>query len=132
MKPSIPALIFSAFIISFIFIQGKNPDKTNRHTALDSIEFTADVKAIIDQKCFGCHNLNSKNEKGKKKLKWDSLTLIPKATQVAKLDKIIEVLEEGSMPPAKFLEYKPEAKLNDEEVKKLKEWANATADRLLK
>lgn len=132
MNTKTAALIFSIFIVSLIFIQGKNPDKTNRHITTDSIEFTADVKAIIDQKCYGCHNLNSKNEKAKHKLKWDSLTLIPKAKQIAKLDKIIEVLEKESMPPEKFLAYKPEGKLTEDEIKKLKEWADANAERLLK
>ena len=125
-------LIGVLFVFVFFF-QGKNPEQTETTLMADTaIQFSKEVRAIIDLKCLGCHNPTSKNEKGKAKLQWDSLALYPKAKQITKLDDVIEVLEKGSMPPAKFLTYKPEAKLTEEEVKLLTEWANATADRLLK
>jgi uncharacterized membrane protein len=117
-----------------LFIQAKRPAESQNTTFMADtvVEFSAEVKAVIDQKCFGCHNTNSKNEKGKGKLQWDTMTTLSKAKQIALMDEVIEVLEEGKMPPEKFLAYKPEGKLSEEEVKMLKDWANANAERLLK
>jgi uncharacterized membrane protein len=134
MKNKMLVLPLSILFITCFFIQAKRPSKIENTVILaDSvIEFNKEVRIIIDSKCMGCHNQNSKNEKGKAKLKWDSLALYPKVKQIAKLDDIIEVLEKGEMPPAKFLANKPEAKLTEDEVKMLTQWANDNADKLLK
>ena len=83
----------------------------------------ANVKAVVDQKCYGCHNANSKNEKGKAKLDWDALGKLKKAKRMAAMGEIAEVLEKGEMPPKKFLEFKPEAKLSESDLATLKEWS---------
>jgi len=134
MKPNTLFPLIGILLILVLFFQGKNPRQTETtHLMADTvIEFSKEVRAIIDLKCLGCHNPTAKNEKAKAKLQWDSLALYPKAKQIARLDDVIEVLEKGSMPPAKFLTYKPEAKLTEAEVKVLTDWANTTADRLLK
>jgi uncharacterized membrane protein len=93
------------------------------HLAM-SPEMPANVKAIVDQKCYGCHNAESKNEKGKAKLDWDALEAAKKSKAMATMGKIAEVLAEGTMPPAKFLENKPEGKLTEEEVATLKQWSS--------
>ena len=54
---------------------------------------------------------------------WDALGKLKKAKRLAALDKIAEVLEKGEMPPKKFLDFKPEAKLSDSDVATLKEWS---------
>jgi hypothetical protein len=134
MKPHGILLPIAALLITVFFIQAKKPSKIeNNYLLADTvIEFTPEVRVVIDQKCFGCHNPNAKNEKAKGKLQWDSIAYLSKAKQIATMDDIIEVLEKGSMPPEKYLSFKPEAKLTEEEVKLLTEWANANADRLLK
>jgi uncharacterized membrane protein len=81
------------------------------------------VKSVVDQKCYGCHNAESKNEKGKKKLDWDEFESFRKAKQLATMAKINEVLVEGDMPPAKFLENKPEGALTPEELQTLMDWS---------
>jgi uncharacterized membrane protein len=96
------------------------------------ITFPADVKAVIDNKCYGCHSKDGKSEEAKEDLMWDSIPLYPKARQIAVLDDIAEVLEKGEMPPEKFIEKYPEAKLSPEQVALLKKWAETTADNLMK
>lgn len=98
---------------------------------LEKIDMPDNVKAVIDNKCFGCHNAESQNEKAKEKLKWDQLDELSKAKQVSIFGDIEEVLNEGKMPPEKFLEKKPEMKLTDEEKQVLKDWAVATSEKLL-
>lgn len=112
-------------IIGLLFFQGITK------TASDSESFSHEIgpdmpphiKAIVEQKCYGCHNAESKNEKGKKKLDWDAFEASKKSMQLATKGKIVEVLEAGDMPPAKFLENKPEGKLTETELASLIEWS---------
>jgi len=57
---------------------------------------------------------------------------LSKAKLVSTFSDIEEVLDEGKMPPEKFLEKRPEKKLTDEEKDLLKSWAVTTADNLMK
>jgi uncharacterized membrane protein len=98
---------------------------------LEKIDMPDNVKAVIDNKCYGCHNAESQNEKAKEKMQWDQLDQLSKAKQVSTFSDIEEVLDEGKMPPEKFLEKKPEMKLTDEEKQILKDWAVATSEKLL-
>ncbi len=110
-----------AVIIGLLFIQGKSA-LTSSSTA-PSADLPAEVKAVVDKKCYGCHNANSKNEKGKAKLDWDALTKQKKSKRVGTMGKISEVLEKGEMPPKKFLENKPEAALSEAELATLVAWS---------
>lgn len=96
------------------------------------ITFPTDVKAVIDNKCYGCHSLESRSDDAKKKLFWDSIPLYPKDRQIEVLDDISEVLEKGEMPPEKFLEKFPEAAISPEQSALIKSWAETTADELMK
>ena len=95
-------------------------------------EYPVDVKKVIDNKCFGCHNPDSKSEKAKGKLDWTALLGLEKSVQVSKLDKVIEELDKGDMPPKKMIEMHPDAKISEADAKILKDWAQATSDNLMK
>lgn len=117
----IPALALTVFLFSQAI------SKETVENIIEAVEFDneipAHVKAVIDQKCYGCHNAESKNEKGKKKLDWDEFESSRRAKQLATMAKINETLIEGEMPPAKFLESKPEGKLSPEELQTLLDWS---------
>ncbi len=113
----IPFTIF----IGLLFLQGKSA--FNSSSAAPDADLPAEVKAVVDKKCYGCHNANSKNEKGKAKLDWDALTKLKKSKRVGTMGKISEVLEKGEMPPKKFLENKPEAALSEAELATLVAWS---------
>jgi len=112
-------------IIGLLFLQGKSVTSSESATITDAMhaELPANVKAVVDQKCYGCHNANSKNEKGKAKLDWDAVDKMKKSKRMAAMGKIAEVLEKGEMPPKKFLENKPEAALSEAELATLVEWS---------
>lgn len=114
-------------VLGLLFFQGTTRTVTNSEISLHAMEadMPANVKAVVDQKCYGCHNAESKNEKGKKKLDWDAFEASKRAKQIAAKGKILEVLENGDMPPAKFLENKPEGKLTQEELATLMEWSKS-------
>ncbi len=90
------------------------------------------VNTILQNKCFDCHNSKSESMKAKMKLKIDHLATLKKKKIISKLDNIAEAVEEKDMPPKKFLKKYPEQALTDEEAKTLIDWANNTADELMK
>jgi mono/diheme cytochrome c family protein len=119
------SLLPVAAIVGLLFLQANPKPEADTMLALhpEAPALPADVKAVVQQKCYGCHNANSKNEKGKAKLDWDALEAAKKSKSVATMGKISEVLTEGTMPPAKFLETKPEGKLTEAELAMLMEWS---------
>lgn len=96
-----------------------------------SITFTVDVMSIIDNKCYGCHSPNSRNEKAKEKLIWKDLQSLDPIDAVGIMEEMLEVLEEGSMPPEKMLERNPDKKLTDGEVATLKAWVESVQTKLM-
>lgn len=110
-------------LIGLFFVQGTTIATSHAKPYPQDGVIPANVKAVIDQKCYGCHNANSKNDKGKAKLDWDALAKMKKAKRMAVMDEIAEVLEKGEMPPKKFLDFKPEAKLSESDLTTLKEWS---------
>jgi mono/diheme cytochrome c family protein len=107
-----------ALFIGLLFMQGKSA-----RVATTGAELPDNVKAVVDKKCYGCHNANSKNEKAKGKLDWDAVGKMKKSKRMAAMDKISEMLAKGEMPPKKFLENKPEGALTAEELATLVDWS---------
>ena len=112
-------------ILGLLFIQGTSKSVSESEIELNAMapEMPANVKAVVEQKCYGCHNAESKNEKGKAKLDWDAFEATKKSKQLATMAKINETLAKGEMPPAKFLENKPEGKLSESDLATLMEWS---------
>ena len=99
--------------------------------SVEDVDIPENVKSVLDNKCFGCHNTEAKSDKAKDKLLLDKLGDLSKAKMISTLGDISEVAAEGAMPPEKFLEQKPEKKLTEEEQKLLVEWADNTSEELL-
>ncbi|MCH6236238.1 heme-binding domain-containing protein [Cognataquiflexum rubidum] len=112
-------------ILGLLFIQGTSKSVSESEIELHAMapDMPANVKAVVEQKCYGCHNAESKNEKGKAKLDWDAFEATKKSKQLATMAKINETLAKGEMPPAKFLENKPEGKLSESDLATLMEWS---------
>jgi uncharacterized membrane protein len=124
------ALFPALLIVLAIVFQSNIALDPERHVNAD-IEIPDNVKAVLDNKCFGCHNTDSKAEKAKGKLLLDKLGDLSKTKMISTLSDIAEVASDGAMPPEKFLEQKPEMKLTTEEQKTLAEWAQKAAQDLL-
>ena len=114
-----------AALVGLLFLQANPKPEADTLVALhpEAPALPSEVKAIVQQKCYGCHNAESKNEKGKAKLDWDELEAAKKSKALATMGKITEELEEGSMPPARFLESNPDKKLTEAELETLMEWS---------
>lgn len=94
-------------------------------------EIPEHVLTILNSKCVGCHNTDSRNEDAKKKLdfkKWEELSVVKK---VGSLADIKDMLEKGKMPPDKFLNRFPDKALTPVERDSLIEWTRKTAIKLM-
>jgi len=132
MKTSPNLWFFTALFTLIIIGAAPKAHLPEPSTSVDqNIAFPENVMAIIDAKCMGCHKPDAKNEKSKAKLQWVLLPDMQTDELVAKLDAIIESLDEGSMPPQGIVEKYPHMKLTEDETKTLKDWAESNADRLL-
>jgi hypothetical protein len=124
-------LIFSMAIVGVFLLQSSLSIKNNSPVSADELIYPASVKKVIDQKCYGCHSVKGESQDAKDALMWDDLPNLEKGKMIATLDHIIEVLEEGTMPPEDVIKQYPEAKLLPAERDILHAWAEAKADSLL-
>lgn len=91
-----------------------------------------EVNAVIQNKCFGCHNTDSKNDKAKEKLDFKVMETLSGPDKVKAYREIGDVLKEEEMPPKKFLERYPDKALTKDEHKMLTDWAKAEAKNAMK
>jgi uncharacterized membrane protein len=133
MKTYVKISLFLLFTVA-LFVRARFSDHAKDVSIRQEagITFPADVKAVIDNKCYGCHSKDGRSAEAKEDLMWDSIPLYPKDRQIAVLDDISEVLEKGKMPPEKMIEMHPEAALAADQKARLKAWADSTADALMK
>jgi len=123
--------LFSLLTFGFIFMNFTIQDKHILMAAKgNDFVIPADVQEILDNSCYGCHNADSKNEKGKKKLQFDKMDKLKTYKLVGKLADISDVVNEGDMPPEKVLKKYPEMKLSDEGKARLIDWATKAAEDL--
>ena len=90
-----------------------------------------DVNTILSNSCNGCHSTGARAEDAVKALdfkKWDEY----KATKkVSLLNEIHEVLEEGQMPPEKFLNKNPDKAPSAEDKEKIMKWTKEETAKLM-
>ncbi len=89
------------------------------------------VKNVVENKCYGCHNINSKNDKAKEDLDFTTLDGLGKIKKIGAYKHIIETIEKEEMPPQKFLARNPDKKLTEEEAKLIMDWAKKEASSLI-
>ncbi len=119
-------LFLSFFMFSYTTDTLHNNYETINFTNSEEIVIPNDVHEVLKEKCYGCHNTESRGEKSKKKFNIDHLTdgNYSKGKFVSKLGDIVEVLEEKNMPPEKFLVKYPNKELTADESLLLINWAN--------
>ena len=95
-----------------------------------TLSYPLSVMTIINNKCYGCHSPDARNDKSKEALQWKDLQNMEPIDLLGMMDEVIEVLDEGSMPPEKIVEKYPDMKLSDAEVATLRAWAEQTMAKL--
>lgn len=127
-KIMFPAFVFATFIFGAFILNTSFKDAPE----ISEKELPEQVKSIIDQSCFQCHNVDSQNEKAREALDFKSLDGLSKVKKITTLKEIAEVVEKGEMPPKKFLERYPDKNLTEEQAKILADWSKKEIDALLK
>lgn len=122
-------IVVPVLFIGFILNTGL---PVNQNIQKSGSAYPAEVKKVIDNKCYGCHSDQGKSKDAKDALLWDSLPNLSKSSQIATLDDIIKVLKDKKMPPEGAVKKYPEMKMSPEETTILQSWAEKRAESLLK
>jgi len=94
--------------------------------------FPEDVEKVLKNSCFDCHSTASKNKDAKGTLNFETWNDYKLTKKISQMTSISEVLEEGTMPPEKYLGFKPDRALSDEQVKLVREWCSKETEKLMK
>ena len=89
--------------------------------------FPEEINDIIQGKCFGCHNMESRNDKGKEKLLFDKLDSLSMVERIGAFKEIAKEVNNNKMPPEQYLSRFPDKALTADEKKLLLDWAGNEA-----
>jgi uncharacterized membrane protein len=118
-------LFLTFFFVSFML------SAADKAPAKELAKMPENVKSVIENKCMGCHNTDSKNDKAKEKLDFKTMEGLAKIKKIGTFNHIVEALEKNEMPPEKFLDRYPDKKLSEEEAKMIMDWAKKEASALM-
>ena len=90
-----------------------------------------EVGAILTSFCLDCHNAEGRSEDAKNAVQFDNWDDYRVTKKIGILGKMGEVIEEGKMPPKKYLENNPDKKLTEEQQKLLFDWTKQESERLM-
>lgn len=93
--------------------------------------FPEEIGTILKSSCLGCHNAEGRSEDAKNAVQFDIWDDYRVTKKIGILGKMGEVLEEGKMPPKKYLENNPDKKLSEEQQKLLLDWTKQESQRLM-
>jgi len=94
-------------------------------------EFPDDVKEVLLTSCYDCHSKDASSKKGTLALNFDKWENYKLSKRISKLDAICEVIEDGKMPPAKYLKGNADKALSGEQKKLICNWAEEEAEKLV-
>lgn len=124
MKKQIASLVTAGIFI--LFLQSFMPESPLENG------FPDEISTILKSSCYDCHTTGAKSDDALKAvdfLIWDEYRITKK---ISVLGEISKVVEEGKMPPKKYLEHNPDSQMSDAQKKMLSEWTKAESDKLMK
>jgi hypothetical protein len=118
-------VLFLTIGILFLFFQSFSPELPSEGV------FPDEITSVLKTSCYDCHYTGASAEKALKALNFATWDEYRTTKQIGLLGDIGKVVKEEKMPPAKYLEKKPEAKLSEKQVKLLAEWTEKEAEKLM-
>jgi len=109
-----------------------NAASLNEGDSKISYSMPKSVRSVFLNKCFDCHNQQSKSDKAREALNFSTLDQLNKFKLIAKFNESAKEIEEVKMPPRKFVDKHPEADLQVNERKLLLDWIKKETTSLLK
>lgn len=135
------AILFAIFFLAQVF-PGQRPEVSPRpDTDLhEAVLLSAEVSQILVQACYDCHSVETTYpwytdvvpvswlvfhhvEEGRAELNFSEWKLYSEEKQAHKLDEIVEVVSSGEMPIKGYTLIHPAARLSDEQIKTITDWA---------
>ena len=108
----------------FLFVQSFCPELPPESV------FPDEITSILKTSSYDCHT-GENSEKALKALNFDTWDEYRTIKKIGLLSDISKVVEERKMPPAKYLEKKPEAKLSEKQMEVLAQWTETEAEKLM-
>ncbi|MFO7615245.1 MAG: heme-binding domain-containing protein, partial [Bacteroidales bacterium] len=96
-----------------------------------SLGFPQDVAKLLEHSCYDCHINSSKNAKAKTKLNFSKWNDLSNARKIARLDDICKTLNEGEMPPSRYLSKNPDRALDKAQKELLCKWTEEEIDKIM-
>ena len=90
-----------------------------------------DVKKILSNSCYACHSTGAKAKNAVKALNFRKWNDYKTTKKIGLLNNISEVVEEGAMPPEKFLKKYPEKALSGEDKEIILEWTKKETAKIM-
>ena len=90
-----------------------------------------EVKDILKTSCFDCHSNDASGDKSKNALNFDEWSDYKVSKMISRLADICEVVDEGKMPPEKYLKHNPDNALSDAQKATICDWAGKESTLLM-
>jgi hypothetical protein len=134
-KPILSFFVLSAAVLAlmaFTFSTGRsffNPfDPPQEKVAPD---FPDSVQKVFESSCFDCHSDKSSNDKALSKMNLSEWGQLSVAKKVGKMQDIIDMINKGDMPPAKWVSKYPDRAPGKEQKDVLIKWATEESNKLM-
>ncbi len=132
--------IFSRFVLfaavlalpAFTFTTGRsffNP--VNPPQEKVTPDFPDSVQKVFESSCFDCHSDRSANDKALSKMNLSEWGQLSAAKKVGKMQDIIDKLNKGDMPPAKYVAKYPDRAPSKDQKDILIKWATEESNKLM-
>ena len=109
----------------FLFFQSFRPEPPSESV------FPDEISAILKTSCYDCHSTAKGSEKPLKAVDFEQWDQYRVTKQIGLLGDIGKIVEEGKMPPGKYLKKNPDATLSEAQKKLLTDWTKQEADKLM-
>jgi hypothetical protein len=121
--------IFTVSLLAAAMILGAGHALYEKQEAPD---FPEEVDKLLKNSCWGCHNTESNSDDAKSVLDLNLWNEYGLAKKIGLLNDIDDVLQEGMMPPQRFVRRYPERALSEDQVKLIRDWTQQEIKNLMK
>jgi hypothetical protein len=124
----VSSILFSAFVV----FPGDQPDRPFQQDVEIDLNMSDKVYEIVKTSCFDCHLSNSKNKKAKKAMAFDLISREAPMKQISKLTDICNEINDGNMPPEKYIKNFPESELTEAQIKAVCDWVKTESGKFVR
>ncbi|MFH0757587.1 MAG: heme-binding domain-containing protein [Bacteroidota bacterium] len=123
MKKSIVFLVTTGvlFLVFQSFIVNSAP----------ALPIPEDVQGVLKNSCYDCHSNEASNKKAQFVLNFNKWEEFKASKKISRLEDICALVEEGKMPPEKYVNNKPDRALSDSQKALICDWTKKESATLM-